>query len=57
MLKRFLNNGDTPAEYRYVGGWIIVASLEKPQTIMTVERSWQRKLGIDFWYSEEKQGQ
>ena len=53
MAQRLANNGNQPAEYRYVGGWILVASLDKPQTVMTVERNWQRRLGHDFWYTDE----
>ncbi|HUQ72183.1 MAG TPA: hypothetical protein VM165_21835 [Planctomycetaceae bacterium] len=48
--KRLINNGKVPAEYRYHAGWIFVATQSSPQTIMTVERNWHRKLGVDFWY-------
>jgi hypothetical protein len=52
MLQRYVNNGQ-PADYRYLNGWILVATVEKPQTVMTVERSWERKLGFDFWYVDD----
>lgn len=53
MAQRLANNGNQPAEYRYTSGWILVASAEKPQTVMTVERNWHRRFGHDFWYTDE----
>lgn len=53
MTERLTNNGGKAAQYRYEAGWILVATEERPVTIMTIERNWHRKLGVDFWYTDE----
>ena len=52
MERRLLNNNNIPADYWYHSGWILVTTKNDPRTVMTIERSWGRKLGVDFRYLE-----
>jgi hypothetical protein len=52
MSQRLLNNGGKPVHYLYTAGWIVVTTQDNPATILTIERNWHRKLGLDFWYVE-----
>jgi hypothetical protein len=53
MLQRLRSNVNTPAEYWFNAGWFFVTTIEQPKTIVTVERSFGRKVNKDFWFVKE----
>ncbi len=52
MVLRILNNHFREARYYYAQGFIFVLTAEFPPTILTVERTGDKKLGRDFFYIE-----
>lgn len=57
MVERIISN-----QFRECGYWlnqdlVFVTSIEKPPTIVTVEKLWGKKLGRDFFYVDEHGGE